>query len=68
MPEDRVWVVKSYPDLDRFKRREPHPSLKQGFEFLVGYVGVMGKQDGVDLLIRAMSHLVIQSAGRTSAV
>jgi glycosyltransferase involved in cell wall biosynthesis len=61
MQPDRVWVVKSYPDLARFHRVEPNPSLKRGFAYLVGYMGIMAEQDGVDLLIRAMAHIVKKS-------
>ena len=28
MAEDKVWVVKSYPDLDRFRAVAPDPALK----------------------------------------
>jgi glycosyltransferase involved in cell wall biosynthesis len=34
------------------------PALKQGRKFLVGYVGVMGRQEGIDYLLRAVAHLV----------
>jgi glycosyltransferase involved in cell wall biosynthesis len=64
MPAGRVWVVRSYPDLDRFRRVKPNPALRKEFRFLVGYLGVMGRQDGVDLLVRAMSHIVT-TLGRT---
>ena len=43
-------------DLTRFKRIEPDTSLKNGRKTLIGYVGIMGAQDGVDLLIDAMEH------------
>ena len=55
---ERVWVVKSYPDLNRFYRVEADPALKRGRQHLVGYVGIMGNQDGVDLLVDAMAHIV----------
>lgn len=58
MAPDRVWVVKSYPDLSRFLRLPPDPALKRGRPILVGYVGIMGKQDGVDRLVAAMDHIV----------
>jgi glycosyltransferase involved in cell wall biosynthesis len=32
--------------------------LRNGRKHLVGYVGIMGAQDGVDLLIDAMEHIV----------
>jgi glycosyltransferase involved in cell wall biosynthesis len=58
MSEDRVFIVRSVPDLSRFERRAPSPALRNGRRILAGYVGVMGAQDGVDNLIRAMHHLV----------
>ncbi len=64
MLENRVWVVKSYPDLARFKIVEPDNGHRRHFSFLTGYVGIMAKQDGVDLLVEAMAH-VVNDLGRT---
>jgi len=36
----------------------PDVRLKRGRKFLVGYVGVMGKQEGIDLLLRSVHHIV----------
>jgi glycosyltransferase involved in cell wall biosynthesis len=58
MSEDRVFIVRSTPDLSRFERREPSPSLRNGRRIVAGYVGVMGAQDGVDNLIHAMADIV----------
>ncbi len=58
MGKDRVFIVRSIPELSRFKRVEPDLSLKNGRKHLIGYVGIMGAQDAVDLLIRAMADLV----------
>ena len=58
MPPDRVFVVRSGPKLDRLKIIPPVASLKKGRRYLVGYVGVMGKQEGIDYLLRAARHLV----------
>lgn len=58
MDPDDVFVVRSIPDLSRFKRIEPRADLKNGRPHLIGYVGIMGAQDGVDLLVEAMSELV----------
>jgi glycosyltransferase involved in cell wall biosynthesis len=58
IPEDRVWVVRSFPDLDRFQRSLPDATLRKGHKYLVGYVGIMAEQDGVELLVRAMAHVV----------
>lgn len=59
MDPERVFVVRSIPDLTRFRRTDANPHLKNGRKHLVGYVGIMGAQDGVDLLIRAMHELVV---------
>jgi len=56
-PED-VFIVRSIPDLARFKRVKPNEALRNGRKHVVGYVGIMGAQDGVDLLISAMADLV----------
>lgn len=58
MSEDRVFIVRSVPDLSRFERRAPATALRNGRRVVAGYVGVMGAQDGVDNLIRAMAQLV----------
>ena len=58
MAPDRVFVVRSGPSLERLKRQPPVEALKQGRKYLVGYVGVMGKQEGIDYLLRAAAHLV----------
>ena len=64
MRADRVWVVRSFPDLGRFQRRDPDPRHKKGREHLIGYVGIMARQDGVDNLVRGMAHIV-QQQGRS---
>jgi glycosyltransferase involved in cell wall biosynthesis len=56
-PED-VFVVRSGPDLTRVHAVPPDVTLKKGRKFLVGYVGVMGEQEGVDLLLESARHLV----------
>ncbi len=63
MPPERVFVVRSGPSLERLKQVPPVPALKCGKRYLVGYVGVMGRQEGIDLLLQSVAHLVHQ-AGR----
>jgi len=58
MAPERVFVVRSGPDLARLKRLAPDERLKCGRRYLVGYVGVMGRQEGVDYLLRAVQHIV----------
>jgi glycosyltransferase involved in cell wall biosynthesis len=58
MRPDKVTVVRSGPKLDRLKIIEPVLALKKGRKYLVGYVGVMGKQEGIDYLLRALQYIV----------
>jgi glycosyltransferase involved in cell wall biosynthesis len=58
MRPERVFVVRSGPSLERLKSLPPDESLKRGKKFLVGYVGVMGRQEGIDYLLRAVAHIV----------
>ena len=53
-----VYVVRSIPDVRKFRRVEPLPALRNGRRHVIGYVGIMGAQDGVDLFIDAMADLV----------
>jgi glycosyltransferase involved in cell wall biosynthesis len=64
MAKDRVYIVRSVPDTSRFRRVEPNPSLKKGRKHLVGFVGIMGSQDGVDLIVEAM-HAIVHEQGRS---
>jgi glycosyltransferase involved in cell wall biosynthesis len=58
MPRERVFVVRSGPSLERMKIVPPQPQLKRGRRYLVGYVGVMGRQEGVEYLLQAAQRIV----------
>jgi len=58
MDPDRVFVVRSGPSLERLKIVPPDPKLKRGRKHLVGYVGVMGEQEGIHLLLQAVRAVV----------
>jgi glycosyltransferase involved in cell wall biosynthesis len=53
-----VFVVRSGPDLTRLKFVPPNPALKKGRRYLVGYIGVMGKQEGIDMLLEGVRRIV----------
>ena len=63
MPPDRVFVVRSGPNLERLRILPPNPSLKRGRKYLVGYVGVMGNQEGIQYLLEAAQR-VVRDLGR----
>ena len=58
MSTERVFVVRSGPSLERMRRMPPDERLKRGRRYLVGYVGVMGEQEGIGYLLQAARHIV----------
>jgi len=77
VPEARITVVRNGPDLNELRSTDDScaPGQPGGAEggatasrptgkTVLGYVGVMGFQDGVDYLLRALRHLV-DDLGRT---
>jgi len=58
IPPDRSFVVRSCPDLADFHLPPPRLELKEGRRHLVVYLGIMGHQDGLDLLLKSIAHLV----------
>ena len=62
-PED-VFVVRSAPQIEKFERQPADPAHKNGAAILIGYVGVIGQQEGMDLLAIAAEHL-IHTLGKT---
>jgi glycosyltransferase involved in cell wall biosynthesis len=58
MDPDRVFVVRSGPNLERMCTLPAIEKYKQGKEYLVGYVGVIGQQEGIDYLLRIIHYIV----------
>jgi glycosyltransferase involved in cell wall biosynthesis len=61
---DRVTVVRTGPDPDKLKAVDAIPSLRRGRPHLAAYLGVMGPQDGVDIVIK-VAHFVVNTLKRT---
>jgi glycosyltransferase involved in cell wall biosynthesis len=55
-PRD-VFVVRNGPDLEKFRLAPADPEVKRGKKFLVGYVGTMSIQEGLDILIEAAEEV-----------
>jgi glycosyltransferase involved in cell wall biosynthesis len=53
-----VTVVRTGPDPLRLRRGQAHAELRRGRRFLAAYIGVMGPQDGVDIVVRAAGIVV----------
>jgi len=58
MPEDKIQVIRSGPKLDRLKLLSPDKQFLKGRKYLVGYVGVIGEQEGIDLLLESVKFIV----------
>lgn len=56
--EENVTIVRSGPNISKLKVGPAKPEVKNGFKYLVGYIGVMGKQEGIDLLLQSVDYLV----------
>ena len=61
-PQD-VTVVRTGPDPEKLKRGPEDQAQKRGRGFLAAYIGVMGPQDGVDIVVRA-AGIVVHEMGR----
>jgi glycosyltransferase involved in cell wall biosynthesis len=55
---EEIFVVRNGPDIERMPETLPDPKLREGFRYLVGYVGVLGQQEGIDNLLQAVDHIV----------
>ena len=58
MPANRVFTVRSGPDLNRVKPRPIDKRWRNQRAHMAAYVGVIGQQEGIDLLLQAVDHIV----------
>ncbi|SEK94714.1 glycosyltransferase family 4 protein [Pacificibacter marinus] len=58
MKPDDVFIVRSGPDLTRLIKQPSTKKWHNGRDKMLGYVGVMGDQEGIDLLLESLRYLV----------
>lgn len=58
--ERHVFVVRNGPNLDKVMFKAPNEKWKNGFDYLVSYVGVIGSQEDIDNLLDAARHIVYE--------
>jgi len=58
-----VTIVRTGPDPQRLQRGPAEDAHRRGRRFLAAYIGVMGPQDGVDIVVRA-ADVVVRELGR----
>ena len=57
VPQQRISIVRNGPDLNELYCPNQDSNLFKECKIILGYVGVMGTQDGVDYLLRALNRL-----------
>jgi glycosyltransferase involved in cell wall biosynthesis len=53
----KVFIVRNGPDLSRVRMAEPDQALRTKARVVLGYLGAMNPQDGVDYLLRSLDYL-----------
>ena len=57
MDPKRVIVLRSGPKLERMRIMAPIPEIKRGYPYMVGYVGVIGQQEGIEYILEAAKYI-----------
>jgi glycosyltransferase involved in cell wall biosynthesis len=54
MNPENVQIIRSGPKIDKIKINNGNEFYKKGRKYLVGYVGTVGEQEGIDLLLKSI--------------
>lgn len=60
MNPEKVEIVRSGPDLRRFSIIPANEKFKKGKKYLIGYLGIIAEQDGLDLLMKIAEIILKQ--------
>ncbi len=52
-----IFIVRNGPELLHLPAVEPNEGLRDGFRYLVGYVGAIGRQDQIENLLKIAKHI-----------
>jgi glycosyltransferase involved in cell wall biosynthesis len=58
--QEDVFIVRNAPTVESFENARPDYSLKRGAKYLLSYVGMMGPQEGIDIMLRIVRYLAIE--------
>jgi glycosyltransferase involved in cell wall biosynthesis len=58
MNANKVYVIRSGPDMNRINSKPANNYYKKRRKYLVGYVGVIGKQEGLHLLLESIEYII----------
>jgi len=62
MEENKIAIIRSGPRLNRFTPGLPNHLYKKNKKYLVGYIGVIAEQDGLDLLMQIILLVTTQNS------
>lgn len=54
---DDIFVVRSSPKADMMQEIAPDPAIRAKASVILGYIGIMGSQDGIDVLLDILALL-----------
>lgn len=58
VPPQRITIVRNGVEIPRDRPMPPGRDLRKNSKTIIAFVGVMGVQDGIDYLLRALHHLL----------
>ncbi len=64
LPSERIAVVRNGPQIRSFFPLPAVHALKKGFPFLVCYIGIMGYEDGIPEMLKAIRHVIVDLGRR----
>lgn len=53
-----IFIVRNGPDTEKIKISKASKNYKEGFRFMVGYIGTISKQESIDNLLRIIRYIV----------
>lgn len=56
MDPNKVIILRSGPKLERMKIQPPKEEIKHGKKYMVGYLGVIGQQEGLEYILQAAKY------------
>ncbi len=57
MEPEKVRVLRSGPRLERLRIQDPDTAIRRGHRYMVGYLGVIGQQEGVEYILKAADYI-----------
>ncbi|MDO4960877.1 MAG: glycosyltransferase family 4 protein [Eubacteriales bacterium] len=57
MNPKNVVILRSGPKLERLRIIDPVPEIKRGYKYMVGYLGVIGQQEGIQYVLGAAKYI-----------